>query len=84
MINLFRGRRARPRKFSYEPRFYDPTKDDRLKRRMRAARPGVRRKSSQPAFIAVGLGLLLALYLYLHIDSIAERIAAFGGFFFGG
>ena len=84
MFNLFRGRRVRPRKFSYEPRFYDPTKDDRLKRRMRAARPRVHPKSNQPAFIAVGLGLLLALYLYLHIDSIVERVAAFSSFFFGG
>ena len=84
MFNLLRRRRVRPRKFSYEPRFYDPTKDDRLKRRMRSARPRVRRKSRQPAFIAAGLGLVLALYLYLHIDSIVERVAAFSGFFFSG
>ncbi|MCH8030690.1 MAG: hypothetical protein IIB09_02585 [Bacteroidetes bacterium] len=84
MSILFRRRGVQPRKFSYEPRFYDPTKDDRLKRRMRAARPRVRRKSKQPTFIAVGLGLLLALYLYLHIDSIVERVAAFSSFFFGG
>ena len=84
MFNLFGRGRVRPRKFNYAPRFYDPTKDDRLKRRMRTARPRVRRKSRQPAFIAVGLGLVLALYLYVNINSIAERVAAFGGFFFGG
>ncbi len=84
MFSQFRRGRAKPRKFSYEPRFYDPTKDDRLKRRMRSARPRVRPKSMQPKFIAVGLGLVLALYLYVNIDSIAERAAAFGGFFFGG
>lgn len=84
MFSRFRSKRVRPRKFSYEPRFYDPSKDERLKRRMRVARPRVRQKSMQPTFIAVGLGLVLALYLYVNIDSIAERAAAFGGFFFGG
>ena len=84
MLNVFSRQRAKPRQFSYEPRFYDPTKDDRIKRRMRAGRLRVRPKTKQPAFIAVGLALLLALYLYLNIDSIAERTAAFGGFFFGG
>lgn len=84
MLSLFRRGRVRARKFNYEPRFYDPSKDGRLKRRMRIAHPRVRPKSRQPAFIAVGLGLVLVLYLYVKIDTIAERVAAFGGFFFGG
>ncbi len=84
MFSQFRRQRAQPRKFSYEPRFFDPKKDERLKQRMRAGRNRARPKSKQPAFIAVGLGLLLALYLYLNIDTIVERAAAFGGMFFGG
>ena len=84
MLNVFSRQRAQPRRFHYEPRFHDPTKDERLKRRMRVGRNRVRPKTKQPAFIAVGLGLLLALYLYLHIDTLVERTAAFAGFFFGG
>ncbi len=84
MFSQFRRGRVRTRQFHYEPRFYDPSKDERIKRRMRVARPRVRAKSKQPAFILVGLGLVLALYLYVHIDTIVERATAFGGFFFGG
>ena len=84
MLSPMTRRRAQPRRFQYEPRFYDPTKDERLKRRIRIERTRVRPKTKQPQFIAVGLALLLALYLYLNIDGIAERVAAFGGAFFGG
>jgi hypothetical protein len=80
---LFSRRRVQPRRFNYEPRFYDPSKDDRLKRRMRAARPRERPKTKQPAFIAVGLGLLVVLYLYLNMDTLVERASALGGLFFG-
>jgi hypothetical protein len=84
MLNAFNRRRAQPRRFSYEPRFYDPKKDDRLKQRMRIERTRARPKTKQPQFIAVGLALVLALYLYLNIGDIAARVAAFGGAFFGG
>ena len=84
MLNVFSRQRAKPRRFQYEPRFHDPAKDERVKRRMRAGRHRARPKTKQPAFIAVGLGLVLALYLYLNIDTLAERTAAFGSFFFGG
>ncbi len=83
-MGLFSFRRVQPRRFSYDPRFYDPSKDERLKRRMRRARPEVRRKTKQPAFIAVGLGLLLVLYVYVHIDEVVAGAARLGDFFFGG
>ena len=84
MLNALSRRRVQPRRFQYDPRFYNPEKDDRLKRRMRVERTRARPKTKQPQFIAVGLALLLALYLYLHIDTITERAAALGGLFFGG
>ena len=84
MLNALSRRRVQPRRFQYDPRFYDPKKDERLKRRMRVERSRARPKTKQPQFIAVGLALLLALYLYLNIDTIAARVAAFGGAFFGG
>lgn len=51
-----------PRRFQYEPRFYDPSEDDRMKRRMRIT--SHTRRGRQPAFIVVALLLLLAFYIY--------------------
>lgn len=76
-------RSVKPRGFSYQPRFYDPKAEASRRRAIRIERPKVRRKTRQPAFIAVGLLLVLALYLYINMDRIIERMAAFGGVFFG-
>lgn len=54
--------RPKPRRFHYEPRFYDPKADDRLRQRLRFKSPV--RRGKQPAFIAVALLLLLAFYIY--------------------
>lgn len=77
---------ARPRGFEYQPRFYDPEAEERRKRQLRFTRPSERRsyKTKQPQFVAVGLALVLAFYLYLNIGTIAERVTGFGGWFFGG
>jgi hypothetical protein len=82
-----RNRRlARPRGFSYQPRFYDPEAEERRKRRLRFTRPSERRrrKTRQPQFIAVGLALVVALYLFIHIESIVEQVTAFGSWFITG
>ena len=86
MLGLRSGRIARPRGFTYEPRFYDAEAEERRKRQLRFTRPSERRshKTKQPQFIAVGLGLALAFYLYLNIGTIAERVTSVGGWFFGG
>ncbi len=86
MLGLRSGRTARPRGFTYEPRFYDPEAEERRKRQLRFVRPSERRMrtTKQPQFIAVGLALVLALYLYIHIGTLAERVTSFGGWFFGG
>ena len=85
MLGLRNGKLARPRGFSYQPRFYDPEAEARRKRQLRFVRPSERRqrKTKQPQFVAVGLGLALAFYLYTHIEAIVERVTTFGGWFFG-
>lgn len=35
MLNNFLGKRYRHKRFNYQPRYYDPTKDDRIRERMR-------------------------------------------------
>ena len=86
MLGLKSGRMAQPRRFEYTPRFYDPEAEARRKRQLQFVRPSERRsrKTKQPQFIAVGLALALAFYLFLHIETIVERVTAFGGWFFTG
>lgn len=57
------GRKAQPRKFDYTPRYYDPRKDDSLKRRMRI-QSRVRRRRSPIALFYLAALLLTALYIY--------------------
>ncbi len=84
MLGIQNGRNARPRGFDYQPRFYDPEADARRKRQLQFVRPSERRtrKTKQPQFVAVGLGLALAFYLFIHIEDIVENVTAFGGWFF--
>ena len=86
MLGLRSGHTPRHRRFTYEPRFYDPAAEDRRKRQLAFVKPSERRtyKTRQPAFIAVGLGLAAAFYLYVHADVVVERVLSFGTFFFGG
>ncbi|MEM6327369.1 MAG: hypothetical protein AAF791_09655 [Bacteroidota bacterium] len=71
MLSIGRKQR-KPRGFHYEPRFHDAKADERKKRRIRIERPAgsLYRKTKQPQFIAIGLGLVLALYLYINAESI--------------
>ncbi|MFT5144817.1 MAG: hypothetical protein ACI80V_001774 [Rhodothermales bacterium] len=57
------GRKASFKRFSYEPRFWDPSKEESLKRRMRM-KSNVRR--GKPArFVYVIMALVLAFWIYL-------------------
>jgi hypothetical protein len=63
-MGIFRpGSRKKNKSFSYEPRFYDPDKDDDLKRRMRSKRRSSRRRSPMSLLYLLGL-LLFALFIY--------------------
>ncbi|HMB91292.1 MAG TPA: hypothetical protein VKP65_10630 [Rhodothermales bacterium] len=57
------SRKVKNRRFSYEPRFYDPKKDEDLKRRMRVKSRARRRRS--PAGLLYFFALLVfAIYIY--------------------
>lgn len=79
-------RQAKPRGYHYEPRFHDPKADERRKRSVRIKRTNAStfRKTKQPQFIAVGLGLVLALYLYINAESLYSRVAGGISALFGG
>ena len=62
-------KRVKPRTFGYEPRFYDPKAEEQKARLHRRSVEIERkpRRTKQPAFIAVALALLLALYIYVNL-----------------
>ncbi len=57
------SRKAKPRRFSYEPRYYDPTRDESLKRRMRI-RSRARRRRSPLGLLYFFAFLFFAIYIY--------------------
>lgn len=64
-MSIIGGSKRKPRRFDYDPRFYDPSKEDDIKRRLR-----VRRKSSRrdPTSLLYLLGLLVfTIYIYLSL-----------------
>lgn len=78
-------RPARPRGYQYVPRFYDADAEDGRKRRLGFRRPSEQRsrKTRQPAFIAVGLLLVAAFWLYLNMDRVVGGTGVVLDFFFG-
>ncbi len=61
---IFQSRRkVKPRVYSYEPRFYDPSRDESLKRRMRI-QSRARRRRSPLALIYLAALLFFAFYIY--------------------
>ncbi len=62
---LFPRIRHKPRRFEYDPRFYDPSHDDRIRQRIRFK--SKTRRGMQPAFITVAVLLLLALFIYTRL-----------------
>ena len=84
MLTVHR-RLRKPRRFEYHPRFHDPKEDAKRLRGIRIERThrtGAR-KTRQPHFIAVGLGLVLAFYLYVNAEELFGRVVSFGSFLFG-
>lgn len=63
-MSIFVKNTRGPRSFSYEPRYYDPKREENLKRRMRIKSLS-RQKRRNPAGIIVFVILLsLAVYIY--------------------
>jgi hypothetical protein len=63
------GRRASNRRFDYEPRYYDPKKEQDLKRRMQVGRRAKRRRSPM-GIVYAGILLVGALYFYFRLGGV--------------
>lgn len=62
---MMSNRRAKHRRFDYEPRFYDPSEDDRLKQRIRVQSKTRRGKRPSFLFLIILFALSLAVYFVL-------------------
>ncbi|MDX1741776.1 MAG: hypothetical protein R3178_10795 [Rhodothermales bacterium] len=58
------GKRSQNRRFSYEPRYYDPQKDESVRRRLRIMTRSRRRRRPAAGAIYLAALLILALYIY--------------------
>ena len=65
---FFSGRKVKPRGFTYEPRYYDPARDEGLKRRLRIKSRARRRRSPLALLYFLAL-LLFAVYIYNALGS---------------
>ncbi len=61
------GSRAKHRRFSYEPRFYDPKKDQDLRHRMRIKSLSRRKRRNPAGIILFVILLAMALFAYLQL-----------------
>ncbi len=59
------GRRVKHRRFTYEPRFYDPRRDEKLKQRIRIQSRARRR--SPAGLIYFALLLAMAVFVYMKL-----------------
>ena len=61
------GRGMRPKKFDYEPRYYDPKKEEKLKQRMRVKRLSTAKRRSPAGIIYFLLLCAMATYIYIQL-----------------
>ena len=63
-MGLFiQGKKVRNKKYDYEPRYYNPKKEEKLKQRMRFTAPNKRRRSPVGLIYFV---LLCAMAIYVY------------------
>lgn len=60
------NKRATYRRFTYEPRFYNPEKDEKLRKRIRVGRQTRRRGPAGVIYFA--LILIVVLYMYITLS----------------
>jgi len=60
-------KRVKNRRFSYEPRFYNPEKEESLKRRMRIKTLSKTRRRNPTGLIFFALLLAMAIYAYIQL-----------------
>lgn len=61
------GSRARHRRFDYEPRYYNPQKEESLRRRMRIKSLSRRKRRNPTGIILFVILLGLALFVYFQL-----------------
>lgn len=59
--------RAKHRRFSYEPRYYDPKKEEDLRRRIRVKSLSRRKRRNPAGIIIFAILFALALFIYLQL-----------------
>ncbi len=59
--------RVKHRRFSYEPRFYDPKKDEDLRHRMRIKSLSRRKRRNPYGILVFAILLGLALFIYFQL-----------------
>ena len=63
-MSLFIKNTRKPRSFSYEPRFYDPSREEHVKSRMRIKSMSRAKRRSPAGIIFFFLLLGMAYYIY--------------------
>lgn len=63
-MGIFIKTPRQPRRFSYEPRYYDPKRDEDLKNRMRIKSLSRAKRRSPLGIIMFLLLLMITIYLY--------------------
>ena len=61
-MGLFTQKTRNPRKFDYEPRFYNPDKEEKLRHRMRVKRRASKRRNPM-AIVYFAVLLLIVLFM---------------------
>ncbi|GIV60215.1 hypothetical protein GQ464_001860 [Rhodocaloribacter litoris] len=61
------NRRIRNRRFSYEPRYYNPEREERLKRRIRIKSKSRAQRRNPAGIIYFLVMLAMALYIYMKL-----------------
>jgi len=59
------GRRVKHRRFTYEPRFYDPKRDEKLKQRIRIQSRARRRRPAGLIYFVLLLAMAVFVYMKL-------------------
>lgn len=59
-----------PRRFSYEPRFYDPKREEDMKRRMRIKSLSHRKRRSPAGIIVFVILFVFAVYIYASLGGV--------------
>ncbi len=64
-------KKAKHRVFDYQPRYYDPSKDENEKRKRKLGfRSNLNRRSSRASLIKLIVMILFILYLFLYFNGL--------------